>query len=325
MIFIELLILSVACLRKYYLLIIFSTLTGDALYAIVSRPWSERRFPVGLLYGEWISIKGLGVNKRNLYVLKSRWQVLLCLYAVIMLVFSASITQAAEKYPSSKGTAVNDFARVMDPEKAAKTEALAHEILQKTGAAIVVVTLPELGPMEEINLYTTGLYKAWGIGKKGEDKGVLILLAVKERKIRIETGYGVEGVLTDGIVGQILDRFVIPHLKAGDAGKGLYNAVYSCGILLAGAAGVKLSEGTYPYRPKSQPKNTGFNLVGLILILIAAGVLLGTKQGRQILPWILLMLVSGSGRSSGGGGSFGGGFGGFGGGMSGGGGAGRDF
>ena len=77
-----------------------------------------------------------------------------------------------------------------------------------------------IGENEEYNLYANGLYKAWGIGKKGEDKGVLIFLTVKERKIRIETGYGVEGILPDGLVGEILDKYVVPFLKEGNYGKG---------------------------------------------------------------------------------------------------------
>jgi len=239
--------------------------------------------------------------------------------------FSAGVSFAAEKYPAHRGTAVNDFAHVIDPADATKIEDMASEILQKAGAAVVVVTLPELGPTEEISLYANGLYKAWGIGKKGEDKGVLIFLAVKERKIRIEVGYGLEGALTDGIVGEILDRFVVPHLQAGEMGKGLHNAVFACGVYIANSAGVKLTGNAFPYRAKSQPKNKGLNLGMLIFFIIAAVVLLGTRTGRQMLPWILLMLVSGSGRGGGGGGGFGGGFGGFGGGMSGGGGAGRDF
>jgi uncharacterized protein len=264
------------------------------------------------------------VEKKRTQLFSLAWPVILLGWVALVLALAGGPARAADKYPPSQGTAVNDFAHVIDPANAAKMEGLSREILEKTGAAVVVVTVPELGPGEEITQYVNGLYQAWGIGKKGEDKGVLIFLAVKERKIRIETGYGVEDVLTDGIVGEILDRFVIPHLKAGDTGKGLANAVFACGVYLANAAGVTLSESYPPYRPKSQPKNTGFNLAGLILFLIAAAVLLGTRQGRQILPWILLLLVSGSGRGGGGGG-FGGGFGGFGGGMSGGGGAGRDF
>lgn len=249
---------------------------------------------------------------------------LLFLSVAICIVLSAAAAFAAEKYPSPGSKAVNDFARVIDSANAAQMESLAHEILQKTGTAVVVATVPEIGPAEEITLYVNGLYKAWGIGKKGEDKGILIFLAVKERKIRIETGYGVEGILPDGLVGEILDKYAVPHLKAGETGKALYNAMFACGAYLAKDAGVQLTGVATPYRTKARPEKKGFNIVGLIIFFIAAAVLLGTKTGRSMLPWILLLLMSGSGRGGSSGG-FGGGFGGFGGGMSGGGGAGRDF
>ena len=262
--------------------------------------------------------------KKHFYSTCREYRIFLLLCAVVIIVLTQGMALAAEKYPPHRGTAVNDFAGVIDAANVAKMESLAREILQKTGMSVVVATVPELGPAEEINLYANGLYQAWGIGKKGEDKGVLIFLAVKERQIRIETGYGVEGDLTDGIVGLILDRYVVPHLKAGNTGKALYNAMYSCGVVVAEKVGVTLTGVDVPYRSPSRPGNQGLNVFTLIFLVIAAILLLGTRTGRQMLPWILLMLVSNSGRGGGGGG-FGGGFGGFGGGMSGGGGAGRSF
>jgi len=253
----------------------------------------------------------------------ARFTILLVLCAAFFIALVSGAAEAADRYPSHRGTAVNDFAGVIDPDNAAKMESLSREILEKTGTAIVVATLPELGPAEEINLYASGLYQAWGIGKKGEDKGVLILLAVKERKIRVETGYGVEGVLTDGRVGAILDQFVVPHLKTGETGKALYNAMLACGGDLAEDAKVQLTGVPGFYRSAARPEKKGVNILGILFFLIAAAVLLGTRTGREMLPWILLMVLSGGGR--GGGGGFGGGFGGFGGGMSGGGGAGRSF
>ena len=265
------------------------------------------------------------MNIKHIDSYPCRLGVFLLLCAAVFIALTVGAGFAAGKYPASGGTAVNDFAHVIDPDNAAKMESLAHEILQKTGTAIVVVTMTEIGPTEEINLYVTGLYQAWGIGKKGEDKGVLIFLAIKERKIRIETGYGVEGVLPDGLVGEIRDKYVVPYLKTGETGKALYNAMFACGAYVAKDAGVQLTGVATPYQTKARPEKKGINIFAIIFFLIAAAVLLGTKTGRQMLPWILLMLVSGSGRGGGGGGGFGGGFGGFGGGMSGGGGAGRDF
>ena len=69
---------------------------------------------------------------------------------------------------------------------------------------MVVVTMPDVGGAE-YNDYANRLYSAWGIGKKGEDKGVLIFVTIKERKMRIETGYGVEGILPDGLAGEVRD------------------------------------------------------------------------------------------------------------------------
>lgn len=256
--------------------------------------------------------------------LPSKGIIILTIWVALFFVLSNGGAFAAEKYPARGITAVNDFANVIDPGSADQMESLAREVLQKTGTAVVVATVDTVGENEDYTLYANGLYKAWGIGKKGEDKGVLIFLTVKERKIRIETGYGVEGILPDGLVGEILDKYVLPQLKAGDYGKGLYNAVYACSAYIAKDAGVQLSGPTTPYRTKARGEKKGISVVAIIIFLIIAVLLLGTKTGRSMLPWILLLLLSGSGRGGGGGG-FGGGFGGFGGGGSGGGGGGRDF
>jgi len=250
---------------------------------------------------------------------------ILVLAAALLMALIAGTTFAADKYPAPRG-AVNDFANVIDPESAAKMEALAREVLQKTGTAVVVVTVPAIGENEEYNMYANGLYKAWGIGKKGEDKGVLIFLTLKERKIRIETGYGVEGILPDGLVGEIRDKYLKPQLQAGNYGKAFYDTMYALSSYIAKDANVQLSDSPepLPYRRDVRSQKKGVNVAGLIFFLIVAALLLGTRTGRQMLPWILLMFLGGGGRGGGGGG-FSGGFGGFGGGGSGGGGAGGDF
>jgi uncharacterized protein len=205
-------------------------------------------------------------------------------------------------------------------------EGLAQEVLEKTGTAIVVVTVESIGD-NELNDYANRLYKAWGIGKKGEDKGVLIFLTLKERKFRIETGYGVEGILPDGLVGEICDRYAIPYFKKGEFGPGLSNTVTAVASVVAKAANVSITGGitvTQPAEKKVGQKGSVWPMIIILLILLS---LLGTRQGRDMLPWLLLLVFTGRGGGGGGGfGSFGGGgFGGFGGGESGGGGAGGDF
>ena len=206
-------------------------------------------------------------------------------------------------------------------------ESLAREVLQKTGTAVVVATVPTVGD-RVVDDYATRLYESWGIGKKGEDKGVLILLALKERRVRIETGYGVEGILPDGVVGEIIRLHVIPHLKQGDYGRGLLNAMTAVSDVIARNAGVTLTG-----RPQLQPAQpTGGVPVSpftLILLAIVVMLMLFTRTGRQIMALLILSSFGGGrgygGGSSGGFGGFSGGFGGFGGGMSGGGGASGDF
>jgi uncharacterized protein len=252
-----------------------------------------------------------------------RSKIILAIFIALFMALIANATFAAEKYPSPRG-AVNDFANVIDQDNAAKIEALSREVLEKTGTAVVVVTVPTIGEGEETSLYVNGLYKAWGIGKKGEDKGVLVFLTLKERKIRIETGYGVEGILPDGLVGEIRDKYLKPQLQAGNYGQAFYDTVYVLSSIIAKDAGVQLSGSPAPLRTNDRAQQKGINVFGLIFFFIVAALLLGTRTGRSMLPWILLLFLSG-GRGGGGGGGFGGGFGGFGGGGSGGGGAGGDY
>ena len=141
---------------------------------------------------------------------------LFVLLAAIFLVslIAISAARAERPFPKPRGL-VNDFASVISPAYEQKIAAVTGALFQKTGIPVVVVTMPDIGGAE-YNDYANRLYGAWGIGKKGEDKGVLIFVTVKERKMRIETGYGVEGILPDGLVGEIRDRYVVPFLKQGE-------------------------------------------------------------------------------------------------------------
>jgi uncharacterized protein len=232
---------------------------------------------------------------------------------------------AAETFPRPTG-AVNDFAGVIPAQYKSQMETLAREVLEKTGTAIVVATVETIGNNDPGD-YANRLYQAWAIGKKGEDKGVLIFLAAKERQVRIETGYGVEGIIPDGLAGEILDRYAIPYFKAGDYGRGFFEAMTAVSSVVAKAAGVTLT-GAPPSEQRPVGTERKLGIFQLALLLAAAFFLLGTRQGRALLPWLLLLMMSGGSdrRGRGGFGGFGGGgFGGFGGGSSGGGGAGRGF
>ncbi len=235
------------------------------------------------------------------------------------LLFSLQTARAGD-FPKPRGS-VNDFAAVISPDIEEAIRELSIDILDKTGTSVVVATFPDI-ERYDIEDFTNRLYEKWGIGKKGEDKGVLILLALKERKIRIETGFGVEGIIPDGMAGAIIDNYVLPDLRQARYGKGLLKSVIAIGQILAKDAGVEIGKyGTLQKQPKAdQSPGTFSGLLFLIFIII-----LFSLGGRGALP--LLLLSGGLSRQRGGFGSggFSGGFGGFGGGLSGGGGATRGF
>ncbi len=202
-------------------------------------------------------------------------------------------------------------------------EALSRSLWQRMGVALVVAIFPELQG-ESVEEFANRLYETWGIGAKGEDKGVLILLAMKERRLRVEVGYGLEGVLPDGKVGSIMDRYMVPYLRQGEYGKGLYMGMVALAQEVARAQGVQWGEVPRPI-PSEERGRGGVALPLIIFFLfpLAFG-LLARRRRRHgtviFFPWGTMGPIGGGGF-----GGFGGGFGGFGGGMSGGGGATRGF
>ena len=235
---------------------------------------------------------------------------------------------ATDAFPKRRGL-INDFANVISPQYEQKLAQVTDELLRKTDVPVVVVTMPDIGG-EDYNEYANRLYAAWGIGKKGEDRGVLILVALKERKMRIEIGYGIEGLIPDGLAGEIRDQYIIPYLKRNQFGEGLLNGTLAIASIIAKDARVSLT-GQVPLK---RPVKRRSGLSSLVVLLLFFLVLFSVGRGRGGL-WPLLLLLfmgrggyyGGYGRGGFGGsfGSFGGGFGGFGGGLSGGGGAGGSF
>lgn len=241
---------------------------------------------------------------------------------VILFLFSFD-AWADAPIPKPKGL-VNDFAGVISDQSEKKILSIASEILNKTEIPIVVVTMPDIGG-DEYNDYASRLYSSWGIGRKGEDKGVLLFVTIKERKMRIETGYGVEGILPDGLVGEIRDRYMIPYFKKDDFGEGLLMGTAAFAQVIAKNTGITL-DGKVPVK-RAKKEKSALGILPVIIILIF---IMGLSRRRGGFWFILLPFLLGGGRgygsgSGGGFGGFSGGFGGFGGGMSGGGGAGGGF
>jgi uncharacterized protein len=253
----------------------------------------------------------------------------LILFSIFTLFCLSNQAKAERPIPTKPRGLVNDFANVIPRSYEEKLQSITSELLKKTQVPIVVVTMPDIGGAE-YNDYANRLYSKWGIGKKGEDKGVLVFVTIKERKMRIETGYGVEGILPDGLVGEIRDRYMIPYLREDKYGEGILNGTMALAQVIAKDSGVELT-GSVPLSRPVKNERSGFSFLPFLIIFIF--LLFGGIRGRGswlfILP-ILFGLGGRGGRVGGGGfggsfGGFSGGFGGFGGGMSGGGGAGGSF
>lgn len=144
----------------------------------------------------------------------TRLKAALC--AAILLAFAAlsSTAWAAPDFPKLTGRVVDDANIIPDAEQAQLNQKLAALEKQST-RQVVVVTVPSLQGYE-ISDYGYQLGRAWGIGQKGKDNGVLLIVAPNERKVRIEVGYGLEPILTDGMSYLIIDNAILPRFKAGD-------------------------------------------------------------------------------------------------------------
>jgi uncharacterized protein len=236
---------------------------------------------------------------------------------------------------------VTDLAQVIDPATRQKIELLGTELQQKTGAQLAVVTVSSLEGQTRED-YAADLYKRLGVGSKKDDRGVLILIAPKDRQYKIEVGYGLEPVINDARAGDV-GRDMVPDLRKGDYSAAALTGATGIARFIAADAGVQLTG--IPQRAarpptKEAPWWLAWVIFGGIFLLIRALSRAGKGGGRgtgsgggmgSALPWILLGSGMGRGGSWGGGyggssggwgGGGGGGFGGFGGGSSGGGGAG---
>jgi uncharacterized protein len=235
------------------------------------------------------------------------------------------------KYPDKPAAWVNDYAKLLSPQEAEALNAKLGYYQDSTSTQIFVVTLDDHGDAP-ISVLAAEMGEKWGVGQKGKDNGLLILIYPADRQVFIATGYGLEEKINDAVTKRIIEKEIKPAFREGKYYEGLDNA---CSVIMNILSGVFKSD---QYTKKS---SEGGAIGGIIFLIILFAIIFGSKSGgtrtmgRSNLPfWIALGMLSSSrhshsgsfgGFSSGGGGFGGGGFGGFsggGGGSFGGGGAG---
>ncbi|WP_405380577.1 TPM domain-containing protein [Phascolarctobacterium sp.] len=242
-----------------------------------------------------------------------RWLICLVLLLQTFFAVAAFAAPAVPPKPSGNGIYVQDYAGVISASDKQQMLALGQDLDKKTTAQVAVLTVKSLEgyPIEE---YALEVLRQWGIGSKDKNNGVLLLISTGDRRSRIEVGYGLEGVLPDGLTGRIQDRYMIPYFKSGNYSKGILQGYKATVLTVAKSYGVTdlKTSGAAPQQKQNKASNGWENLLligGLILLLIVDNLFLGGFI-TQTLLWSIFFRGGGRG---GGGGGFGGGSGGGGG------------
>ena len=260
----------------------------------------------------------------------ARFALLACLFAVAWFAGAAwapTGALAADGFPEPRGY-VNDFANTIESTTQNRLERFLTAVDQRLGVQVAVVTMRDLGG-DDPTEYANRLFEAWGIGSADSNRGLLILDAKRERFLRVEVGYGLEGVLPDGKVGRILDQSVMPYLRDGQDELAYVSATRELlrpVLIEAGqdpeAMDQLVNDAGYTLRSRRNVRP--FGIVPFLIIIFLIWASRGGRGGGGLLPYLILTSGGRGGFGGGGGGGFGG-FGGFGGGLSGGGGAGRGY
>ncbi len=152
-------------------------------------------------------------------------------FLVLVILLAPFFTQAYVS-PGRPTGLVNDFANVIPSSARISIESKLQSLQQSTGIQVAVTTVPSLGD-ETIDSYAVALFQDWGIGIKGKDNGLLILVAPNDRQARIEVGYGLEGTVTDLQAGNIVNDVMLPAFKTGDYAGGISDAVDALSGIIA--------------------------------------------------------------------------------------------
>jgi uncharacterized protein len=206
---------------------------------------------------------------------------------------------------------INDFAHVIDADSAQSIEMLIRSLQQASGDIVVVAAIDTFAPYADIREYAVKMFEnhGRGIGQRGKDNGVLVLLAVKDRQVRIEVGYDLEQFVTDGFAGQVSREAMIPHFRNGNYGEGLRAGVSRVVARIARGRNVTLQGVPAPRAESPNAGSGGGAIVALVILFIVLNAIAGRTRRRRRGRWN--RWTSGVGPF---GGPFGGGFGGWGGG-----------
>ncbi len=250
-------------------------------------------------------------------------------WALCVLAITTTVPAAAQPTPPALTGTVNDFANVIDEPDERELDRRILALQRATGDVVVVATVRTFQPYADIEEYAVKMFEngGKGIGDRGKDNGLLIVVAIADRKARIEVGYDLEGFVTDGFAGQTIRETLLPAFRRQQYGEGLIAATTRLINRIAEGRGVKLTEvpaETPASAPAQGRRSTNFaDALRVLLFILFIIFMMSRRSRRRGRHWgggSWSGWNSGVGPFGGGMGGFGGGFGGFGGGGGGGGG-----
>ncbi len=184
---------------------------------------------------------------------------------VILSLFCCLVAGAAEVIPPAPKQYFNDYANVVSPGVASQLNGQLEEFERQTSSQIVVAIYPHMQSDSSIEDYSVRVYRAWDIGLKNKNNGALLLVYTEDHKMRIATGYGLEGALPDVICNRIMDDEIAPHLKQGD-----FNGGMSAGVaaMMAAAKGEYKGSGSTVAGRANQNHSSWVTFLVVFLIII---------------------------------------------------------
>ena len=204
---------------------------------------------------------------------------------VTLLIFLAAAAARAvtPEPPQTPQQPVVDLAGIIDSDKQSQLNALLRNLEQKTGTEFMILTVTSLDG-EGIEPFALRMAERWKLGKKGKDNGMLLAVALNDKKYRFETGYGLEGLLPDSFLGTLGREQLRPFFRKGDYSTGILNTATIIAKRIAEDKNVALGEIPVLTRPPAAQINAedDFDLQTILLIAAAIAVLFGMlNRGRQ--------------------------------------------
>lgn len=202
-----------------------------------------------------------------------------------LLVLPGLLFAGTPKLPSPAGP-VTDLAGIIDNATRQRLLQVIRQVEERTSAEIAILTVPTTAP-QSIQEYSVAVFDQWKIGKRGKDNGLLFLVAVRDRRMWITTGYGLEEILPDGKVGEIRDRAILPRFRAGRYAEGILRGTQSlAAIILGDTKGAFVERQPARPRPGTQRRPEAgepvkFFLALLLFGLITAGILAMVRQASR--------------------------------------------